>query len=156
MRPFWSVTGAWEHPHPSMHALGESRLTSIGSRDKPHFHIHSPLINDLWILQHTINPAIKGRMEYPWQRSLSKCWGCRMSLWAVTPITGVWLLQTRPPYHLPQKLQVTLKQLKQHILELTATKKKLLLKKIPPCATCPRSCKSCALSIPEWLDWKRT
>lgn len=37
---------------------------------------------------------------------------------------GLWL-QTRTLYPLPWKLQIILEQLKQHILELTATKKKL-------------------------------
>lgn len=69
----------------------------------------------------------KAGQECPWQRSLSKCWGCRMSLWAVTPITGLWLLQTRPPYALPWKLQVMLKQLRAHSRALC---NKLLLKKL--------------------------
>lgn len=119
-----------EHSHSSLDAPGESRLTSTGSTDK----LHSPLINELRILQHTINPATKGRMEHPWQRSLSECWGCRMSLRAVSLLTGLCLLQTRPPYPLPQKLQVTLKE---HILKLTATKKKSLLKKSHPVQLAP-------------------
>lgn len=132
-----------EHSHSSLDAPGESRLTSTGSTDK----LHSPLINELRILQHTINPATKGRMEHPWQRSLSECWGCSLSPhWALAAADQTTLSPA------PETASHT----KRAHPQAHCNKEKIITEKIPPCTTCPRSCKSCALSIPEWLDWKGT